>query len=247
MTVLLSAGPTSFLETMSIPSTENHSENPKSLEPSTGKVLYIIGPRRLQNEAIASCLKKETGSECFVLGDISQIPPADPKDHGRPRLVLLDCQGKQPKNILAELRPYLNNKQSTNHVVLFSVDRNLGIEKKFLLAGVRGFFYDKDPLDRLLKGVLAVLDGELWVSREILSKCILEGTDQDETSENGSTILTPRQIEILAQVAVGATNDEIADRLCLSPHTVKTHLYHIFKKIRVTNRLQAALWAAKHL
>ena len=56
-----------------------------------------------------------------------------------------------------------------------------------------------------------------------------------------------RQIEILAMVAVGATNDEIADKLCISPHTVKTHLYRIFKKINVPNRVQAALWAAKNL
>ncbi len=218
-----------------------------SSQASTGNVVYIIGPRRLQNEAIASCLKKETGDECFVLGDISQIPRADPKNHGRPRLVLLDCQGKNPENVLAELRPYLNNKQSTNHVVLFSVGRDLGIEKKCVLEGVRGFFYEKDPLDRFLKGVRAVLDGELWLSREIMTKCILEGTDQDEAAMNASEFLTSRQTEILALVSVGATNDEIADKLYLSPHTVKTHLYNIFKKINVPNRLQAALWAAKNL
>jgi len=223
------------------------SENQKSSDTSPGNVVYIVGPRRLQNEAIASCLERETGDECFVLGDIGQIPTADPKDLGRPRLVLLDCQGKNPENVLAELRPHLNQKQSTNHVVLFSVGRNLGIEKKCVLEGVRGFFYEQDPLDRFLKGVRAVLEGELWLSREIMTKCILEGTDEPSSSRSGSEILTQRQIQVLAQVAVGASNDEIADMLYLSPHTVKTHLYNIFRKINVPNRLQAALWAAKNL
>jgi LuxR family transcriptional regulator of csgAB operon len=218
-----------------------------SSQESTGNDVYIVGPRKLQNETIASCLERETGNKCFVLGDISQIPPADPKDLGRPRLVLLDCQGKNPENVLAELRPHLKQKQSTNHVVLFSVGRNLGIEKKCVLEGVRGFFYETDPLDRFLKGLRAVLQGELWLSRQIMTKCILEGTVEPSSSRSGSELLTPRQIQILAQVAIGATNDEIADVLYLSPHTVRTHLYNIFRKINVPNRLQAALWAGKNL
>ena len=68
-----------------------------------------------------------------------------------------------------------------------------------------------------------------------------------KSSSTKSTILTPRQTEILALVAVGATNEQIADKLCISPQTVKSHLYNIFKKINVPNRVQAALWAAKHL
>ena len=67
------------------------------------------------------------------------------------------------------------------------------------------------------------------------------------SSSTKSTILTSRQTEILALVAVGATNEQIADKLCISPQTVKSHLYNIFKKINVPNRVQAALWAAKHL
>jgi LuxR family transcriptional regulator of csgAB operon len=59
--------------------------------------------------------------------------------------------------------------------------------------------------------------------------------------------LTPRKLEILALISTGYTNDEIAEKLLISPHTVKTHLYNIFKKIKVPNRLQAALWAAKNL
>ena len=60
-------------------------------------------------------------------------------------------------------------------------------------------------------------------------------------------LLTPREIEILGMIALGASNTEIAEKLFISPNTVKTHIYNLFKKINVTNRLQAAFWAAKNL
>ncbi|MGB6379876.1 MAG: response regulator transcription factor [Syntrophobacteria bacterium] len=232
---------------MSLQSSQNHSEKQRSPERPTGNAIYIVGPRRVQNEAIASCLERETGDQCFVLGDISNIPLDGEEDQGRQRLVLLDSQGKDQKNVLAELRPYLRQTRSGNRVALFNVSRDLGIEKRCVAEGIRGFFYEEDQLENLLKGVRAVLNGDWWLSREVMIKCILEGTDEDISSRRGSEILTSRQIEILAQVAVGASNDEIAEKLCVSPHTVKTHLYNVFKKIKVANRLQAALWAAKHL
>ena len=76
---------------------------------------------------------------------------------------------------------------------------------------------------------------------------IFEDIDKDKSSGSGHVKLTERQTEILALVAVGATNEEIADQLCISPYTVKTHLYKIFRKINVPNRIQASLWAAKHM
>jgi DNA-binding NarL/FixJ family response regulator len=223
------------------------SENQKSSDASPGNVVYIVGPRKLQNEAIASCLERETGDQCFVLGDINHIPADDPKDSSLQRLVLLDCQGKDKKRLLAELRPYLSQRGFANHVALLNVSRDQGIEQSCVPEGIRGFFYEEDQLEIFLKGVKAVREGDWWLSREVMIQCILEGTDGHKASRRANEILTSRQIEILAQVAVGASNDEIADRLNISSHTVKTHLYNIFKKIKVTNRLQAALWAAKHL
>jgi DNA-binding NarL/FixJ family response regulator len=102
-------------------------------------------------------------------------------------------------------------------------------------------------LDIFLKGVKSVLDGKLWFSRDIMTKFIFEGIDKDKSLKKSSDRLTERQIEILALVAVGATNEEIADKLYISPNTVKTHLYNIFRKINVPNRVQASLWAAKNL
>ncbi len=59
--------------------------------------------------------------------------------------------------------------------------------------------------------------------------------------------LTRREKEILDLIANGYSNQQIADELFISPHTVKTHLHNIFKKINVKRRLQAALWAAQNL
>ena len=232
---------------MSLQPPLDHSGTGQSLQPSSGKVIYIVGPRRLQNEALASCLQRQTGDPCSVHEVLGSVPLDEASDNGLQALVLLDCQGKDEKNVLAELRPYLRQKQSENHIALFNVSRDSNIEKRCIAEGVRGFFYAEDQLEILVKGVRAVLDGDWWLSREVMIKCILEGTDGDSYARRGNEILTSRQIEILAQVAVGASNEEIAERLSISSHTVKTHLYNVFKKIKVTNRLQAALWAAKHL
>ncbi len=214
---------------------------------STGNVIHIIGPSGLPNEAIASCLRRETGYDCFLLEDINHLNQQDSEDQSRPRLVLLDCQGKDPARVLAELKPYLSGKHADNHVVFFNMQRDHATERECVLKGIRGFFYKRDPLDILLKGVRAVFEGELWISRKTMTKCILESTSRERDSHGGRPVLTLRQSEILALVAIGATNEEIADKLCISPHTVKTHLYNIFKKIDVPNRIQAAFWAAQNL
>jgi hypothetical protein len=169
------------------------SENQKSSDASPGNVVYIVGPRKLQNEAIASCLERKTGDQCFVLGDINHIELNGQEDQGRQRLVLLDCQGKDQKNVLAELRPYLRQKRSGNRVALFNVSRDQGIEQSCVPEGIRGFFYEEDQLEIFLKGVKVVLDGDWWLSREVMIKCILEGTDEDITSRRANEILTLRR------------------------------------------------------
>ena len=214
----------------------------------TEGMIYIVGPLRLQNELIASCLERETRAKCLVGEDICHVRfPDEPKCNGQPNLVLWDCQEIDTRSLLAGLRCCGVQKSSQDFVVLFNVCHGLDIEKICVGKGVRGFFYGHDSLPLFLKGIQAILKGQLWISRQIMSRCILENKDQDNPSKTDSIILSPREAEILAYLAVGATNEGIAKRHCISAHTVKTHLYNIYKKINVPNRLQAALWAAKNL
>jgi DNA-binding NarL/FixJ family response regulator len=223
------------------------SKKQKSPASSNGMSFYIVGTRRLENELMASYLEGQTGDPCLVAENINHIPTDNEKTNGRPKLVFWDCRGNNLKSLIAELRAWTIRNQSANPSVLFNVPCDMEFEKKFLLEGIHGFFYENDPLDVFMKGVRTVIDGKLWLSRDMMTKCIFEGTGKDNSAKSRIEDLSERQIEILALVAVGATNDEIADRLCISPHTVKTHLYRIFKKINVPNRVQAALWAAQNL
>jgi LuxR family transcriptional regulator of csgAB operon len=116
-----------------------------------------------------------------------------------------------------------------------------------VIEGIRGFFYEHDSLDNFIKGIRAVMGGKLWLSREMMTKCIFDGTDKNKPLESIIDSVTERQIEILALISIGATNEEISEKLYISPNTVKNHLYNIFKKIGVPNRVQAALWAASNL
>lgn len=214
----------------------------------TGKLIYIIGPQRMQNELMASFLEQETGARCTGGEDLSHVPNISDKDTGQSGLILLDCMGKDLDGCLTELESNHEKKMLSGHLLaLFNVDSGLGIEKRALGQGVRGIFYEQGPLKLLPKCVRTIFNGELWVSREIMTKYVLEDSAREIKYQKGVTVLTQREIEVLTMVAVGAKNEKIADKLFISQHTVKTHLYNIFKKINVANRLQAALWAAKHL
>jgi DNA-binding NarL/FixJ family response regulator len=213
-----------------------------------GKVIYIIGPRRIQNELMADFLKHNIGVDCHSCEDFSCIsPPGSSSKKDRDILVLLECKEEDPRGLLFEFRSQKDFKMSRNQIALLNVPSGNGIEKECLRQGVRGFFYENDSLELFLKGVRSIINGELWVSRAIMSNYILAGTAEDFTVKDDKLLLTRRETEILALVAVGARNEEVADELCISPHTVKSHLHNIFKKIEVPNRLQAALWAAKNL
>jgi DNA-binding NarL/FixJ family response regulator len=220
---------------------------PNKPNSSEDLTFYIVGKRRLQNELIASYLTKQTGNACFLLESIHQLSPCDLDPESSRGLVFWDCHENDSKKLLAELRSYAKLENSATRIVFFNVPTYFELSKKFILKGVHALFYEHDSLDIFLKGVRAVLDGKLWFSREIMSKYIFDNSGSETSSKNTVGNLTKRQIEILAMIAVGSTNEEISDKLCISPHTVKTHLYKIFKKINVPNRVQASLWAAKNL
>jgi DNA-binding NarL/FixJ family response regulator len=225
----------------------NDSPKEKDLRQLADRVIYIVGPRSLQNELMAFFLHHETGATCMAMKNARRISLGDKREIYKPVLILFDCLEKKLEKHLSELESNLKTILKQHYIALFNISHRHGIEKKALKQGVRGFFYEHDPLRIFPKGINVIFNGQLWASRRILSKTILEIKDKDIVTKKEASILTPREAEILSMAAAGITNEQIARELFISANTVRTHIYNIFKKINVPNRLQASLWAAKNL
>ena len=84
---------------------------------------------------------------------------------------------------------------------------------------------------------------------ESIEKKLQKFQEKERLENNRHTLqtdLTGREIEVLRLMARGATNTEISRTLSISPHTVKSHVVHIFNKLGVNHRTQAAVWATRH-
>jgi DNA-binding NarL/FixJ family response regulator len=203
----------------------------------------VVGEDPLLNDLLAARLSQETGASCSHSSSLPKILAA-----AKPDLTLLDCTGLSMKELLQEAEsedsPFM-----TTSVALFNVPEDRSLELEALNTGIRGVFYRNASFKVLVKGVRAMLDNELWFSREAMSAFLLgrQGRSPEAPVPDEQGELSQREKEILLMLAAGATNKDIAERLFLSLNTVKSHIYNIYRKIDVPNRLQASLWAAKHL
>jgi len=209
-------------------------------------VVHIVGPNKLQNGLLTLFLETEAWLKC-TCGPMSELTNIANKEANQACLVMIDCMGIDRVKLWTKLGMECDSTTSHCPIVLFNVEPDDEIERDAVDRGVRGIFYDSEPPDRFPKGILAVLNGELWYSREALSKCVLKASPPVKLPEGLAAVLSPREKEILIKIASGTGNKKIAADLYISPYTVKTHIYNIYKKINVTNRLQATLWLSRNV
>ena len=109
-------------------------------------------------------------------------------------------------------------------------------------TGIRGYLKKTDLPATIIKAIRAVHEGELWAERRILEKAISKPMILPETLQMqvpGLPPLTNREVEMLSLVLQGASNREIANKSSISERTVKTHLYRVYRKLKVKSRTKA--------
>lgn len=109
-------------------------------------------------------------------------------------------------------------------------------------TGIRGYVRTDDPPALIAQAVRAAAAGELWAERRILVKTISRQLLLPESLRSHVPDLQPltmRERDMLSMVLQGATNREIAEKSSISERTVKTHLYRIYRKLKVKSRAKA--------
>jgi DNA-binding NarL/FixJ family response regulator len=158
----------------------------------------------------------------------------------RPDVALMDLSMPILDGIDAT-RAITGSGSATRVVVLTSFSDNRRIMEA-LKAGATGYLLKHASADELLNGIRAAAAGDSPLDPKAARVML-------ESHRSGPTLpdLTQREREVLALVAAGEANKQIARALGITERTVKTHLTNIYAAIQVSSRTQAAIWAARNL
>lgn len=160
-----------------------------------------------------------------------------------PDVLLLDIN--MPKKNGLEVLKTLKNNKSKVKVLILTVHNEIEYLMKAVDIGINGYILKDSESAELKKAIIAVANGENYIQPSLIpalnSKMIEKSRDKGKIES-----LTKRELEVLKLLAVGMYNKEVAEKLNISERTVKNHVSNIFKKLEVTDRTQAAVFAIRN-
>jgi DNA-binding NarL/FixJ family response regulator len=145
-----------------------------------------------------------------------------------PDLALMDLRMPVKSGIEATIE--IRNKFATACVLMLTAfDGDEDIHKA-LQAGAQGYVLKSSSGEKLIPALRAVAAGQRWIPKDVADRL---------ASRNSFEELTPREVQVLSELARGLANKEIADVLNITEHTTKDHLKSILAKLRVADRTEA--------
>jgi DNA-binding NarL/FixJ family response regulator len=161
---------------------------------------------------------------------------------------------EKPDVVLMDVRmPVMDGLEATRQITESNPDTKVIVLTTFdvddyvygaLRAGASGFLLKDAGGDQLVEAIRVVASGEALIAPSVTKRLIAEFARRPEVAAvKGLNDLTERELEVLAQVARGLSNTEIAEELYVSEATVKTHVSHILTKLHLRDRVQAVVAA----
>lgn len=160
----------------------------------------------------------------------------------KPDVVLLDV--RMPNGDGLHVLGRLKLEYPELPVIVFSSYDNPTYVARAVALGAAGYVLKEDTRERLMEAIQLAMRGESAWTREELRR-VTGALATPRVVSDVEVPLTQRESEVLRQLANGLTNKEIAQALGISYETVKEHVQHILRKIGVSDRTQAAVWAVR--
>ena len=160
-----------------------------------------------------------------------------------PDVLLLDIN--MPNMNGLEVLQKMKEKRMKVKVLVLTVHNEVEYLLKAVDIGVNGYLLKDSESAELKKAILAVAGGENYIQPSLIPVLNAKMIDRDKDILKIES-LTKRELELLKNLSFGMYNKEIAEKLDISERTVKNHISNIFKKIEVTDRTQAAVFAIRN-
>lgn len=158
----------------------------------------------------------------------------------RPDVVLMDLN--MPGLSGLEALQLMRQESPDTVVLILTVSESRHDLLNALRAGAAGYLIKNIDADFLIQSIKRAVNGESLVSPSMMD-ALIDQARQDPAGQNAHLSLTPREREVLACLGQGESNKEIARRFDLAESTVKIHVQKIFKKLNLSSRAQAAVYA----
>lgn len=164
--------------------------------------------------------------------------------HSVSPIIIVDFSCHELKLPLRDFTDISKEEFNNISIVVTHTPRKVKTTELIALGNLKGVFYQNQSLAEIAQGLQTLEKGQNWLSRETSTQ-LLEYYHSVVVrfSPPHSVRLTRRELEVLGKMRVGMSNAELADHLFLSEHTIKSHLYKIYKKLNIESRDQAVEWA----
>jgi DNA-binding NarL/FixJ family response regulator len=164
----------------------------------------------------------------------------------KPDIVLMDINmpGINGLQAIKELK----EGKTTSKVIVLTIHQDREYLFKTLQMGAEGYVLKDAEPSVLIEAIRSVFNGSSFIQPNMTKELVKEfnRVTLHEKEKNDENTLTSREVEVLELIAEGMINKEIAKQLYISEKTVKNHVSNIFKKLNVSDRTQAAIYAFKH-
>jgi DNA-binding NarL/FixJ family response regulator len=160
-----------------------------------------------------------------------------------PDIVLMDV--KMPDMDGLEATRKIKEERPRTAVIMLTMHDNPTYLRDAVRAGAAGYLLKDVSKDELIDAIRQVATGGAFIESQMLKGMLSEMKPSGQAAPAAKN-LTKRESEILSLVAEGMSNREIAEKLVLSPETVKSHVAAILEKLNVSDRTQAAIYAVRH-